>query len=97
MVISSSQKGWEKGVPHLEVQGVVGVRHQLILIRALQLEAMCDPAVRGPVLAIAVKVGEAVDISELFEVFVCAVHSSCTQVLHHTCFTEKTSVQQWHL
>lgn len=69
---------------YLEVKGVIGVRHQSILISAFQLEAMGNPAVGRAVLAIAVEFGQAVAIAELLEVLVGAVHSSSTQVLHHT-------------
>lgn len=79
------EAGWERA-SDLEVKGVVGVRHQPVLIGALQFEAMCDPAVRC--LAVTVEVGEAVAVSKLFEVFVGAVHSTCAQELHHTCSRE---------
>lgn len=68
---------------HLEVEGVVGVRHQAVLISALQLEAMGNPAVGCAVLAIAVEFGQAVAIAKLLEVLVGAVHSASTQVLHY--------------
>lgn len=29
-------------ITHFEIKGVIGVRHQVIFISALQLEAMCD-------------------------------------------------------
>lgn len=70
---------------YLEVKGVVGVRHQAILISALQFEAVGNPAVGRAILAVAVKFGQAVAITELLEVLVGAVHSARTQVLHYTC------------
>lgn len=68
---------------YLEVEGVVGVRHQAVLIGALQLEAVGDPAVGRAVLAVAVEFGQAVTITKLLEVLVSAVHSASTQVLHY--------------
>lgn len=56
------ETGWERA-PHLEVKGIIGVRHQPIFIGALQFEAMRDPAIRRPILAIAVEVGETVAVS----------------------------------
>lgn len=41
----------------LKVKGVVGVRHQAVLIGALQLEAVRDPGAGGAVLAVTVEVG----------------------------------------
>lgn len=69
---------------HLEVKGVVGVRHQAVLVGALQLEAMGDHAIRSAVLAIAVEFGQTVAISKLLEVLVGAVYSTGTKVLHYT-------------
>lgn len=68
---------------HLEVEGVVGVRHQAVLIGALQLEAMGDHAIGRAVLAIAVEFGQTVTVTELLEVLVGAVHSTRTEVLHY--------------
>lgn len=68
---------------HLEVEGVVGVRHQAVLVGALQLEAVGDPAIGRAVLAIAVEFGQAVAITKLLEVLVGAVHSTRTKVLHY--------------
>lgn len=68
---------------HLEVVGVVGVRHQAVLVGALQLEAVGDPAIGRAVLAIAVEFGQAVAITKLFEVLVGAVNSTRTKILHH--------------
>lgn len=68
---------------YLEVEGVIGVRHQAVLVGALQLEAVGDPAVGQAVLAVAVEFGQAVAVAELLEVLVCAVHAASTQVLHH--------------
>lgn len=68
---------------YLEVEGVVGVRHQAVVVGALQLEAVGDPAVGRTVLAVAVEFGQAVAITKLLEVLVGAVHSASTQVLHY--------------
>lgn len=68
---------------YLEVEGVICVRHQAVLVGALQLEAVGDPAVGQAVLAVAVEFGQAVAVAELLEVLVCAVHATSTQVLHH--------------
>lgn len=68
---------------YLEVKGVVGVRHQAILVSALQLEAVGDPAVGRAVLAVAVEFGQTVAVTQLFKVLVGAVHSASTQVLHY--------------
>lgn len=68
---------------HLEVEGVVGVRHQAVLVGALQLEAMGDPAIGRAVLAVAVEFGQTVAITKLLEVLVGAVHSTRTKVLHY--------------
>lgn len=71
-------------VTDLEVKGVVCVRHEPVLIGTLELEAMRDPAVGRAVLAVAVEVGQTVAVAQLFKVFVCAVHPTCAQKLHHT-------------
>lgn len=68
---------------HLEVEGVVGVRHQAVLVGALQLEAVGDHAIGRAVLAIAVEFGQTVAITKLLEVLVGAVHSTRTKVLHY--------------
>lgn len=70
---------------NLKVIGEVGVRHQDVLIGTLQLEAVCDPGAGGAVLAITVEVGQTVDVSQVSEVLVCAVHATRAQELHHTC------------
>lgn len=68
---------------HLEVEGVVGVRHQAVLVSALQLEAVGDHAVGRTVLAVAVEFGQTVTITKLLEVLVGAVYSTRAKVLHH--------------
>lgn len=68
---------------YLEVSGVVCVMHQVILIGALQLEAVGDPAVGRAVLAVAVEFGQTVTVTKLLEILVGAVHSASTQVLHY--------------
>lgn len=77
---------------NLKVKCVVGVRHQAVLIGTLQLEAMRDPGAGCAVLAITVEVGQAVNVHQLFEVLVGAVHTTCAQVLHHTCVSMKISM-----
>lgn len=69
---------------HLKVEGVVGIRHQAVLIGALQLEAVGDHAIRSAVLAVAVEFGQTVAVSKLLEVLVGAVDSARAEVLHHT-------------
>ena len=49
---------------------------------------MGDPAVGRAVLAITVEVCQAVDVAQLLEVLVCAVHPTCTKVLNHSYNTE---------
>lgn len=73
-------------VSYLEVKRVIGVRHEPVLVGALQLETVRDASAGRAVLAVAVEVGQAVDVAQFSEVFVCAVHSTCAQVLHHTCY-----------
>lgn len=68
---------------HLEVKGVVGVRHQAVLVGGLQLEAVGDPAIGRAVLSIAVEFGQTVAVTKLLEVLVGAVHSTRTKVLHY--------------
>lgn len=68
---------------HLEVEGIICVRHQAVLICTLQLESMGDHSIRRAVLAIAVKFGQTVAVSELLKVLVGAVHSTGTKVLHY--------------
>lgn len=43
---------------YLEVICVVGVRHQIAVVGALELEAVCDASIRVSVLAVAVEVGQ---------------------------------------
>lgn len=43
---------------YLEVICVVGVRHQIAVVGALKLEAVCDASIRVSVLAVAVEVGQ---------------------------------------
>ena len=43
---------------YLEVVRVVGVRHQIAVVGALQLETVGDASVRVAVLAVAVEVGQ---------------------------------------
>lgn len=51
--------GEEDVVDHtLEVICVVGVRHQIAVVGALKLEAVCDASIRVSVLAVAVEVGQ---------------------------------------
>lgn len=69
---------------HLEVEGVVGVRHQAVLVGALQLEAVGDHAIGVAVLAVAVEFGQTVAVPQLLEVLVGAVDSAGAEVLHHT-------------
>lgn len=69
---------------HLEVEGVVGVRHQAVLVGALQLEAVGDHAVGVAVLAVAVEFGQTVAVPQLLEVLVGAVDAAGAEVLHHT-------------
>lgn len=45
---------------------------------------MRDPFARCADLAVAVEVGQTVAVAQLLEVFVCAVHPTCAQVLHDT-------------
>lgn len=68
----------------LEVEGVVGVRHQAVLVGALQLEAVGDHAIGVAVLAVAVEFGQAVAVPQLLEVLVGAVDSAGAEVLHHS-------------
>lgn len=68
----------------LEIKGIVGVRHQAILVGALQLEAMGDHTIRCAILAIAVEFGQTIAVSKLLEVLVGAVHCTRTKVLHYT-------------
>lgn len=70
---------------HLEVKGVVGVRHQAVLVGALQLEAVGDHAIGIAVFAVAVEFGQTVAVSQLLEVLVGAVDSARAEVLHHSC------------
>lgn len=69
---------------HLEVEGVVGVRHHAVLVGALQLEAVGDHAVGVAVLAVAVEFGQTVAVPQLLEVLVGAVDAAGAEVLHHT-------------
>lgn len=78
---------------YFEVVGVVGVRHQAVLVGALQLEAMGYPAIGRAVLAVAVEFGQAVTVTKLSEVLVGAVHSASTQVLHYA-WTEEGKVRE---
>lgn len=67
-----------------EVKSVIGVRHKHILIGTLQLETMRDSPVRCAGFAVAVEVVQTVTVAQFLEVFVCAVHPTCAQVLHNT-------------
>lgn len=69
---------------YLEVEGVVGVRHQAVLVGALQLEAVGDHAIGVAVFAVAVEFGQTVAVPQLLEVLVGAVDSAGAEVLHHT-------------
>lgn len=86
---TSTQPVRDRSDRHLEVEGVVGVRHQAVLVGALQLEAMCDHAVRSAVLAVAVEFGQTVAVSELLEVLVGAVHAAGAEVLHNACTEQR--------
>lgn len=68
---------------HLKVEGIVCVRHQAVLVGALQLEAMGDHSIRRAVLAIAVEFGQTVAVSKLLKILVGAVNSTGTKVLHY--------------
>lgn len=80
----------------LKVKGVVGVRHQAVLIGALQLEAVSNPAIGRAVLAIAIKFGQTVAITKLLEVLVSAVYSTSTKVLHYTRVWQGVEVSAQH-
>lgn len=43
-------------ITYFEIKGVIGVRHQVIFISALQLEAMCDSPFWASILSIAAEV-----------------------------------------
>lgn len=74
---------------YLEVVGVVGVRHQVAVVGALQLEAVRDASVRAAVLAVAAEVGQTFVVAQLLEVLVVVGHPSVAQVFHHTWITER--------
>lgn len=73
---------------YLEVVRVVGVRHQIAVVGALQLEAVCDAPVRVAVLAVAAEVGQTFIVAQLLEVLVVLGHASVAQVFHHTWSTQ---------
>lgn len=73
---------------YLEVIRVVGVRHQIAVVGALQLEAVCDAPVRVAVLAVAAEVGQTFVVAQLLEVLVVLGHASVAQVFHHTWSTQ---------
>lgn len=78
-------RGWRRSsVGYLEVVGVVGVRHQVAVVGALQLEAVRDASVRVAVLAVAAEVGQTFVVAQLLEVLVVVGHPSVAQVFHHT-------------
>lgn len=70
---------------YFEVKGVIGVRHQVVLVGALQLEAVRDPALRGSVLAVAAEVHETLVVAQLLEVLVVVSYYAIAQVFHYTC------------
>lgn len=74
-----------RGGFHLEVICVVGVRHQIAVVGALQLEAVCDASIRVAILAVAVEVDQTFIVAEFLEVLVVLGYSSIAQEFHHTC------------
>lgn len=75
-------------VSYLEVVRVVGVRHQVAVVGALQLEAVRDASVRVAVLAVAAEVGQTFVVAQLLEVLVVVGHPSVAQVFHHAWITK---------
>lgn len=71
---------------YLKIWSVIGVRHEPVLVGTLQLETMCNASAGRAVLAIAVEVGQAVNVAQFSEVFMCAFHSTSAQVLQNTCY-----------
>lgn len=69
---------------HLEVVGVVGVWHEVLLVGALQLEVVCDATVRFAVFAVAAEVVQTVGVAQLFKVFMILRHAAVAQVFHNT-------------
>lgn len=70
---------------YFEVKSVIGVRHQVVLVGALELEAVRDPALRGSILPIATEVHETLVVAQLLEVLVVVSYNAIAQVFHHTC------------
>lgn len=80
-----------RGGFHLEVICVVCVRHQIAVVGALQLEAVCDASIRIAVLAVAVEVGQTFIVAEFLEVLVVLGYSSIAQEFYHTCIIKGSS------
>ncbi len=63
--------GIENVVNHtFEIKSVIGVRHQVVFIGALELEAMRNSSFRSPVLSTAAEVHETLVVTQLLEVLV---------------------------
>lgn len=61
---------FRKIAAYFEIKSVIGVRHQVVFIGALELEAMCNSSFRSPVFPIAAEVHETLVVTQLLEVLV---------------------------
>lgn len=61
-----------------EIKGVISIRHQVVFVGALELEAVSDSSFRSPVLPIAAEVHETLVISQLLEVFMVVSYYTVT-------------------
>lgn len=61
---------FRKITAYFEIKSVIGVRHQVVFIGALELEAMRNSSFRSPVLSTAAEVHETLIVTQLLEVLV---------------------------
>lgn len=61
---------FRKIAAYFEIKSVIGVRHQVVFIGALELEAMRDSSFRSPIFSIATEVHETLIVTQLLEVLV---------------------------
>lgn len=57
LILTKKKKSLNYASPHLEIISVIGVGHEIPLVGTLQLETVCDTAIRLAVFAVATEVG----------------------------------------
>lgn len=60
----------EKTAAYFEIKSVIGVRHQVVFVGALELEAVCNSPFGSPVLPVAAEVHQTLVVTQLLEVLV---------------------------